>query len=41
MTKEDKFKIALFYYKKHGSMVHYGKIFDNEGHSQVTHRLDL
>ena len=41
MTKEDKFKIALFYYKKHGSMVHYGKIFDNEGHIKPNVNLNL
>ena len=41
MTKEDKFKIALFYYKKHGSMVHYGKIFDDEGHIKPNVNLSL
>lgn len=31
MTKEQKFEIALFYFKKHGSLVNYGRLFNNVG----------
>lgn len=31
MTNEDKLKIAIFYFQKHGSLVNYGKIFDSVG----------
>lgn len=29
ITEQEKFKVALFYFKKHGSMYNYGKIFDD------------
>ena len=31
MTKEQKFEIVLFYFKKHGSLVNYGRVFDDAG----------
>lgn len=31
MTKEQKFEIVLFYFKKHGILVNYGRVFDDAG----------
>lgn len=31
MTNEQKFEIALFYFKKHGSLVNYGRVFNDTG----------
>lgn len=41
MTKEDKLKIAAFYLKKHGSLVSYGKIFDDKGQIKFDVTLDI
>ena len=41
MTNKEKFEIAIFYFKKHGSLVNYGKIFDDRGQLKYDVSLDL